>query len=479
GDTLMFGSRISNFGGPGGALPVYREFDRPARAHAEASIGTYISPRVMVHGEYNQRQFDLMGTVDYRGTDGHLDLARASSLLLDARGGVLLGGDDPTAPRVRITAGFDRIGDSYFLYGHRLFTNDRARVVTRFNAALASAQDALLDYDIYFRLEHSSVSDVPGDATALATASTPGFGIALSAGNDTLRGRLGADYQISTLKYGGSARTPNWVAANFELDWHPNPQLLLTAGARYSGAQHSDTGSTNLFLPRVSARYQASRSLSLFAWYAPELRAPSYRNRIMQSPYVDRKMVLRAERVPVNVAAGLRFSSDAVTLEGRVLFETADNTPVVNEDSSVGGALFYHHVESRTLALRASAQMQLLPSLALLVEAQIGSSVDVATDDQLPMTPLIDARLRADYSLSNALGLFAAMQYKGEQNTTLDASDLVIAAHVLVDAGASYQLSDAFAVFAEVTNLLGTSYEVWGGYEAPGFEARGGVRFTF
>ncbi|MBC8146188.1 MAG: hypothetical protein H7X80_11440, partial [bacterium] len=117
GDTLMFGSRISNFGGPGGALPVYREFDRPARAHAEASIGTYISPRVMVHGEYNQRQFDLMGTVDYRGTDGHLDLARASSLLLDARGGVLLGGDDPTAPRVRITAGFDRIGDSYFLYG--------------------------------------------------------------------------------------------------------------------------------------------------------------------------------------------------------------------------------------------------------------------------------------------------------------------------------------------------------------------------
>lgn len=481
GDTLLFGARISNFGGPGGELPGYREFKPPASAHGEASVGSYLSPRAMLHGEYNERVFDLMGTIDYRGTGGHVDSAEASSLMLEARGAVLLGGEDPTAPRVRITAGFDRIGDSYLLFGTRSASQafDRSRIATRIDAELESAQDALLDYDLYFRLEHTSVDDFNGDTTAPASASTPGFGFALAGGNDTLRGRIGVDYQISTLKYGGSSRTPNFVAARFDVEWHLDPRLLLTLGAAYSGAQFSDSGSTTMFLPRVSARYQASRSLALFAWYTPELRAPSYRNRIMNAPYVDRRIVLRPEKVPVNVAGGLRFSSDAFTLDGRVMFVAADNTPIVVADSAAIGSLRYAHVESRTLALRASAQMHVTNTFALLAEAEVASAVDVATDEQLPMTPQLDLRLRADYALSSAIGLFAAMQFEGEQRTNSGDDSRMIASHILLDAGGSYQLSDALSVFAEVTNLLGTSYELWDGYEAPGFEARGGVRLTF
>lgn len=478
-DTLLFGARLSGFGGPGGALPAYREFDPPVSAHAEASFGTYLSPRLMAHGEYNQRSFDFMGTIDYRGTAGHVDSAEASSLLLDLRGGVLLGGEDPSAPRVRITAGLERIGDDYILFGNSISPFDRSRAATRVDAELESAQDALLDYNLYFHLEHTGVDDAIGDSVEEASASIPGFGLALAAGNDTLRGRLGVDYQIASLQYGGSARTPNWVGAHLDLEWHATPTLLVTLGGLYSGAQFSDSGSATMANVRASARLQASPGLTLFASFAPALRAPSYRNRIMRAPYVDRRIVLRPERVPLSIAGGARIGSGTTTLEGRVHFETAENTPVVAADTSAVGALRYDHVGSRTLALRGSLQSQVLAPLGLLAEAEIRSCVDDATDEQLPMTPQIDVRVRGDFRLGEALGLFGALHYESAQRASLGEDSRELDARLLLDAGATLQFSSTIALFAEVTNLLGATYELFDGYEAPGLELRGGARVTF
>jgi outer membrane receptor protein involved in Fe transport len=478
-DTMLFGERISNFGGPGGTLPGYREFDRPMSAHAEASFGTYLSPRLMAHAEYNERTLDAMATADYRGTAGHVDSAEASSLAFDVRGGVLLGGDDPSAPRVRITAGVDRIGDSYFLYGNRSTPSDRSRAALRVAAALESAQDALVDYDLFFHLEHTSVDDALGDSIASASASTPGFGAHVSAGDDTLRGRIGVDYQIASLQYGRSAKTPNWVEAKAELEWRASPSLLLTPGIVYSGAQYQDSGSTTLLLPRLAARYEASPELSLFAWYAPELRAPSYRNRIMRSPYVDRQIVIDPERVPISIAAGARFGSASTTLEGRVLFETAERTPVVAADSAMKGMLRYRQVDSRTLELRASLGAELADRLGALIEARVRSAVDDATDEQLPMTPQMELAVRADYALASAITLQASARLVSSQRVALERDSREIPSHLIVDAGATWSPTNALAIVAEITNLLSTSYELWDGYSAPGAELRGGVRLTF
>lgn len=479
-DTLLFASRLSGFGGPGGALPGYREFEPPMSAHAEASFGTYLSPRLMAHAEYNQRSFDLMGTIDFRGTAGHVDSAEASSLLLEARGGILLGSDDPAAPRVRITAGFDRIGDSYFLYGSRVAAYDRSRAATRVQAALHSAQDALLDYDLYFHLEHTAVDDLLGDSTATATASIPGFGLALAAGNDTLRGRIGVDYQIASLRYGRSASTPNWVSAHGDLEWHASPQFLVTGGLAYGGAQRSDTAdAVTLLLPRVSLRLQAAPSLALYASYLPELRAPSYRNRIMRSAYVDRAITLRPEKVPLSLAAGARFTGASTSLDARVLLETAEGTPVVSADTAIRGSLRYEHVDSRTLSIRGGVQTELLPRLGLLAEVEIRSAVDQETDEQLPMVPQIDVRVRGDYEIGEALGLFGAVRYESAQRTSLGDRSREVDARLLLDAGATLQFSPGIALFGEVTNLLGASYDLWDGYSAPGLELRAGARVTF
>ena len=134
---------------------------------------------------------------------------------------------------------------------------------------------------------------------------------------------------------------------------------------------------------------------------------------------------------------------------------------------------------SRTLAIVASAQTQITDALGALVEATIGSSVDEATDEQLPMTPQIDLRVRADYALTEALSLMATGRFESEQRVSLAEGSRVLPARMLLDAGASLDISSTIGLFVEVTNLLGTSYDLWDGYSAPGLELRGGARLTF
>ena len=77
-DLPPIGERISNLDGPGGTLPGYKEGASPLKLDAEASIGTYLSPRVSVHGEYARPTFDASAFVDFLHTEGHVDAARSS-----------------------------------------------------------------------------------------------------------------------------------------------------------------------------------------------------------------------------------------------------------------------------------------------------------------------------------------------------------------------------------------------------------------
>jgi outer membrane cobalamin receptor len=290
---------------------------------------------------------------------------------------------------------------------------------------------------------------------------------------------LSADYQISSLRFGGSATTPNWVSTKLDVDWNPSAPLHLTLGLLYSGAEYSDSGSTTLFMPRVAARYDVAPALALFGWFAPELRAPSYRNRIMRAPFVDRRIALRPERVPVNVAVGARYSGDATTLEARIAFETAANTPVVVAEADTTGALRYDHVDTRTMMMRAIVQTQPFDRLGLVVEAEYRDAVVDANDAAVPMVPQIDARVRGEYRMSETIGLTAAVRFESEQTVTLEESSRTIPSRLLLDVGGDYRLSNSIGIFAEITNLLGADYQLWDGYVAPGLEARGGVRITF
>lgn len=480
GDTLLFGERISNLGGTGGTLPAFGEFESPLKLDAEASLGSFLSPRALVRAEYIRPTFDVTGTVDYRGTAGHVDSAEASSLLIGASISKAFGDEELPLNRFRLYGGFERLGDSYFLYGNTVTPFDRSRAITKFNIGLRSEEDLPVEFSIDLGLDHSSVEDRDVDTVRDVSATTPAFSadVAGLITDSTLRATGGVDFLTTSMNYSVPTLTPAYISLRGGLEWRPSPGLMIAGGLFYANGEHSDSGSTSLVMPRFAARYEVNPALSLFAWFAPELRAPTYRERIMHAPYVDREIVLRPERVPVSMVAGTRFSFVDVVVEARGRYETAEGTPVIV--ATAPGDLTYAFVDSRTMGIEGSIRMKIAEAVTVTGDAIFRTAVDDSTDEQLPMTPAVDVRGRLDFALSPELDIFGSLIFQSAQQTALGQPPFGdIPARFLLGGGGSYRLMENLQAFAEISNLLNYKHDLWQNYSAPGLEVRGGVRMTF
>jgi len=480
GDTLLFGPRISNLEGAGGRLPEYQEFALPLHLDGEASMGTYISPRALVRAEYRRPDFDVAGIVDYRGTNGHIDSARAGSLLVGASGGLQIGDPELADASFRASGDFTYLSDSYFLYGNSATPYDRSRSTTRLVLGVRNLEEKPIGVDVKLDLAGTTVDDRLRDSLSEVTALVPTFSGDLSFGTDSLRVRTGLDYMATSLQYSVPTQTPAYFNVHGDLEWRPVEKFFLTGGVFYASGGNSDSGSTTMVMPRLSARYEVSPTISLFAWYAPELRPASYHDMLMRSPYVNREILLHPERVTMRLGGGIRLGTEPMTIEARVVVEKAENTPVVTASDTLGD-LRYGYVASRKVGAEGSLRLALLPGMELNADAAIGAAVDDVTDKQLPMRPVVDLRGRLDYRLDSEIGLFASLLFQSERNVALVDAGIpqdrrTIPATIALGGGASYRFHPNVEAFAEVTNLLAYSYDLWQNYSAPGFELRGGVR---
>ncbi|MDB5034092.1 MAG: hypothetical protein JWQ98_1333 [Chlorobi bacterium] len=482
-DVMLFGDRVSNLGGSGGSLPGYREYEAPLKTSYEASLGSYLSPRAMVNAEYIRKRFDVAGDLDYRGTAGHIDSAKASSLLIGARGSLLIGDGIEPLRGLRLAGGFQHLGDGYFLYGNARTRFDRSRTGNSGNVMLKSEEELPFSYRLAFQLDGMSVVDTDVDTVREATSTSPTLMVGLAGRIDSSWGfNGGMEFSSTSLRYTAATNTPTFLSFHGDAEWRPSRSLFLTGGIVVANGDNSDSGSSSLIMPRLSLRYEASRALSLFGWFAPELRAATYRDRIMAAPYVDRDIVLRPERVPVRLAAGGRLSLESITLEGRVFFESAGNTPIVTA-SGLPGELHYDYIASRTIGAMAAARLLITPTLTLDADAVIRSAVD-SLNRAMPMIPAVDLRARADFALNREIDLFGSLLVQTEERTVLSDSaattgELRLPMRFLLGAGGSYRLLEHLSVFAEITNLLANQYELWQNYSVPRFEIRGGVKGTF
>ena len=405
-------------------------------------------------------------------------------------GGLKIGDRELTDMQFRAYGDVEYIADDYFLYGNTRTPYDRSRSATRFTVGIRNLEAEPLGVDLKLDVGSISLGDALGDSTDEVSALTPFFRGKVSYGTDSLRitGRL--DFMTTSLQYGSPAQTPAFLHAGGDVEWRPVDKLFLTLGAFYASGQHSDSGSTDMISPRVSIRYELRPTLSLFAWYAPELRPASYRDMITRAPYVRREIALRPEDVSLRLGGGIRISTEPLTVEARLVVEQAENTPVVVVGDSLSGALGafgdlrYEYVASRTIAAEGSLRMPLIPGMSLNADASIGTSVQRSSDRQLPMRPTLDLRGRLDYALNPELDLFASVLFQSARNTTLDTAGLPagmseIDAVFALGGGAAYRIHEKVQAFAELTNLFNQSYDLWQNYSAPGLELRGGVRVAF
>lgn len=485
GDSLIFGARISNLDGDGGPLPVEGEFDSPLILNAEASIGSYISPRGRVAMEYAKDEWNGRALLDLRSTAGHVDGAEASSLIIEGGAEYQIQGELPSPGKARVGVGLRYQGDGYALFGNSLDSLDRDRSLLGFDLRLTSETDTWFDYDVALSVEGMSVDDdsITGGARGIA-ATTPEFGARFRVGGDSLGLRAALRFRNVSLDYDSPTESVDFLEAIGSGEWSPASGLFVTAGLVVAHGGHSDSGSTTLLMPRGSVRYELSRTLGIYGRFAPELRAPSYRTRMMAAPYVDAEIPLRPERVAIDLGAGLRVGFGRTDLEGEVVYAEGENTPVVTLGGAAG-VLGYTHVDSRTIAIHGRIRSEVNNRLNATGRLSVLSKVDVETDQRLPMTPALELEGGVDLRLTERLGLQGSILFQGEQNVALDplalppGTDGTLDSRFLIDLGGTYRIAEPFELFAAVTNLLSLDYRAWQNYQAPGLEVRVGGRGRF
>ncbi|HVZ39331.1 MAG TPA: TonB-dependent receptor [Candidatus Kapabacteria bacterium] len=488
GDTLLFAQRISNLGGSGGTLPGYAEFQTPLKLDAEASIGSYTSPRAMLRAEYVRNTYDVGGIVDFRNTAGHTDGAGATSFLAGAHGSVAVGAEDTPFGHFRLSLAAEHESDDYRLYGEAN-PFDRTRAADRFTLGMQGDERAAVRYGLALSLVNASITDQQSGGSSDASALTPRFNLGLGTDIDsTIAAALRFHFSSTSLRYGTPTQTPASMSVLGEVTWHPSPVLTLAGGIIYASSQHSDSGSSSLLMPRISAQYRLNETLMLFAWFRPELRTASYDDRTMTAPYVGRDITLTPERVPVNLTAGARLFSDtsALMLEVRAFYQQSGNHPVV---AAVAGptSLAWVYTDAHIAGASASARIAVGDRLSMTADATVQSATTPG-GEKLPMTPTADLRARADYVIDPAarsFNLFASIAFQTGISASLSGAPNAIAAaddrltsRVLVGCGASYQVLRNLQAFAGITNLLNYRYDLWYNYSAPGFEVRGGIRIA-
>jgi hypothetical protein len=490
GDSLLFGARISNLGGTGGPLPGYRELESPAVMSVEGSLGSFFSPRARAHGEFIRKAFDISGTIDYRGTAGHIDSAEAGSLLLAAATSLVIEGD-AFVPRQRLGGNAEYMSESYYLFGNPVTPFDRSRRGLRAGAGIRSEEDRSTNYA--FDLDFTSISvedrlavDSIGGRAGTAGATSPRIAFQLGGTIAPFDLLLRTSYMATSLVYGAPTRSPSHFSGSLDGRYRFSPKLSMNAGIFYQAAGQSDTvgGSTtaSMINLRAALRYDLDSALSINVAYTPELRAPSYRELIMAAPYVEREIVLRPEKVPLNFTAGIRYAIPGITFEAGGYMEQRENTPAVVLTSD--SALRYDRFESRSAGISGSARIETIAPFAFLLEGRAGSSVDEATDETLPLHPLIDVRGNIGYALGASIDLFADLRFQSARpvrlvDTAAAAVTRDLPAHLLVDIGGRWAVLPKLDIVASVTNLLGTAWEKFPGYSAPGLEVRAGARLEF
>lgn len=479
GDTLLFGPRMSNFEGSAGRLPAYREFDPPVHALAELSLGSYLSPRALIRGEYAERSFDIGGELDYRGTAGHIDSAEASSIRLLVRGGVILGDTVSPLRSFRLSSEIEHQGESYFLYGNSATPFDRSRSTTGIVIGLKSQEGHPVDYRARLAYSRTSVDDRGVDSISEASATEPSLDIAIGVDiGEDLRGRFAFDFSTSSLRLAIPTRSTSNVSLSADLDWSVSPYMLVTGGVIYASGRHSDSGSASLLMPRLGARYAIDPSFIVFGSFSPELRPNLYQDLLLASPYVDRQIALRPQRIPIRLVGGLRYGTETMTIEGRGFYETGENKPVVIADTGAMGSLRYEYADVTTAGVEGSFQVLPTEDFRIDVEARIAASKIDSLNKGAPMYPTIDLCGGAFLKASNEIDLQASLAYLSEQRVRL-IDETTIGTRLLLGLGGTYHVIPRLDIFAEVTNLLGISYDAWEHYSAPGFEVRAGARYRF
>ncbi len=297
-------------------------------------------------------------------------------------------------------------------------------------------------------------------------------------GSSELAGGIVLNYGLDHIKEGinndDTSADGRTSSAKVEALFSPSAQFDLSAALRYD--ENSDFGGH--VTGRLAAAWRPSEDWTIRSVLGTGYRAPSLYERF--GPYGDQNLTPETSRsFEIGVERG--FGGQG-SVKATVFHTNINDLIGFDGGSNVCGSGFgcYNQVPGTTTSkgVELSGEM-MLGSNATLFGAY--TYTNAKTDEtRLTKTPRHDFVIGAEADFSDKMSGYVNLRSVADVEASAFApAGHLVGDYVLVNAGASYDITDTAAAYLRIENLLDEQYETSGGFNQPGRAVYFGIRAEF
>lgn len=430
-------------------------------------FGSYISPSLGALYGKSFPEGSITGDARYAASHGYADNTQWQSYAIGVAGAYTLNavGTTPSSSRWKSAAGMG--GESYRAFGSSHPEQQRTQNDLDFSIGYDSRYVSKIqvlspiDYSAGFSWVRTSLSD------SGATAVENEFGLVTAASGqyETLPVRATFEYRMSDESMPKfDTRTMHWLVTSVGASIMATTDVDVSCAVALSLFRGNETPTSLRLYPRITARYGATRWMTLRGGFEPAVTRTSFRTMVKGNKYSVYAIPLRPSDIPIEVNVGadvlpLQDVSCSVTMEYKRLNEYPSFADT--QQTRLWSVVYLPSVR----VWMAGFRLRYAPASANAVTGFIVLNSTTHTDSTVvvPFVPVLTAGVVYRHSFLTNMSAEVSAEYIGKRYTDFTAS-MVNAAYCLLSVKGEYSIADNLRVSAEILNILNQQYYVWNGY---------------
>ena len=427
-------------------------------------------------GQFKDKDYETALHIHHMSQKGQIKYQQSALSGLEADGTLHKAGND-------WHVALDAERNQYYYYGYDHSRYDYARdsvkqtyTTVRLVADMKNQADSNTEFD-YHPLINASLYDARYKTSEIAV----GFALPLSYRVDSNLD-LGAAINGNLTHFKSDTFSTN----NSFIEFRPGVNLHNTPvyGHANCGLAIGRSG-TLYMLPDILASYGLpDKKISFNAGWQATLRQNTYEQLTTENPYLYsqynlQQNIQQSKRDEVFVGTQFSVGNHITAFIRGSWWSFQSLATYVNGQSGLSKQFFVLYDNVNALSLQGSFRYQIASLWS------VGANLDLYqyyNGSEKKVWGIPSSRLRADITVNpiNKLTVTGYFMFMGGIHA-MDNNRAAIRLNPITDigVGAEYQIVRRLSAFAQISNMLGSKYQRWQGYEAYGFNVYGGLRFKF